>query len=155
GTSEAFFERRNVDWSRHRPRRRNRTSRDPGWRAVHCESLCRRANRAIVPPLSASLYAGAGTATEVVRALEEGADIVEVLPGEIFGPAFVKAILGPVPHAPLMPTGGVTIDNAADWIHAGCVALGVGSNLTAGAKMGDYVSITETARQFLAKIDEA
>jgi 2-dehydro-3-deoxyphosphogluconate aldolase/(4S)-4-hydroxy-2-oxoglutarate aldolase len=98
---------------------------------------------------------GAGTAAEVLRALEEGADIVKVFPGEILGPLFVKAILGPLPHAPLMPTGGVALDNAADWISAGCVALGVGSNLTAGAKTGDYGRITETARQFLAKIHEA
>src|SRR5439155_10361694 len=100
--------------------------------------LCRRYQVPYMP--------GAATATEVVRALEEGADIVKVFPGEILGPAFVKAILGPLPHAPLMPTGGVALDNAADWIHAGCVALGVGSNLTASAKMGDYASITETAR---------
>jgi 2-dehydro-3-deoxyphosphogluconate aldolase/(4S)-4-hydroxy-2-oxoglutarate aldolase len=109
--------------------------------------LCRRYQISYMP--------GAATITEVVRALEEGADIVKVFPGEILGPAFVKAILGPLPHAPLMPTGGVSLDNAADWIQAGCVALGVGSNLTAGANMGNYVSITETARQFLAMINEA
>jgi len=109
--------------------------------------LCRRYQIPYVP--------GAGTAAEVLQALEEGADIVKVFPGEVLGPAFVKAILGPLPYAPLMPTGGVAVENAADWIRAGCVALGVGSNLTAGAKTGDYERITETARQFLAKIAEA
>jgi 2-dehydro-3-deoxyphosphogluconate aldolase/(4S)-4-hydroxy-2-oxoglutarate aldolase len=109
--------------------------------------LCRRYQVPYLP--------GAATATEVVRALEEGADIVKVFPGEILGPAFVKGILGPLPHAPLMPTGGVTIENAGEWIRAGSVALGVGSNLTAGAKTGNYASITETARKFLAKIHEA
>src|SRR5215470_10855869 len=109
--------------------------------------LCRRYQVPYMP--------GAGTAAEVLRALEEGADIVKVFPGEILGPLFVKAILGPLPHAPLMPTGGVALDNAADWIRAGCVALGAGSNLTEGAKTGDYGRITETARQFLAKINEA
>jgi 2-dehydro-3-deoxyphosphogluconate aldolase/(4S)-4-hydroxy-2-oxoglutarate aldolase len=109
--------------------------------------LCRRYQVPYMP--------GAGTAGEVVRALEEGADIVKVFPGEILGPAFVKAILGPLPHAPLMPTGGVAVENAADWIRAGCVVLGAGSNLTAGAKTGDYGRITETARQFLARIHEA
>ena len=98
---------------------------------------------------------GAGTAAEVLQALEGGADIVKVFPGEVLVPAFVKAILGPLPYAPLMPTGGVAVDNAADWIRAGCVALGVGSNLTAGAKTGDYQRITETARQFLTKIEQA
>jgi len=109
--------------------------------------LCRRYQIPYMP--------GAGTAGEVVRALEEGADIVKVFPGEVLGPSFVKAILGPLPHAPLMPTGGVAVDNAADWIRAGCVALGAGGNLTAGAKTGDYGRITETARQFLARIHEA
>jgi len=109
--------------------------------------LCRRYQIPYVP--------GAGTAAEVLQALEEGADIVKVFPGEVLGAAFVKAILGPIPYAPLMPTGGVAVENAADWIRAGCVALGVGSNLTAGAKTGDYERITETARQFLAKIAEA
>ena len=109
--------------------------------------LCRRYQIPYMP--------GAGTAAEVLQALEEGADIVKVFPGEVLGPAFVKAILGPLPYAPLMPTGGVAVDNAADWIRAGCVALGAGSTLTAGAKTGDYQRITETARQFLTKIQEA
>src|SRR5262245_32770422 len=109
--------------------------------------LCRRYQIPYLP--------GAATATEVVQALEAGADIVKVFPGEILGPAFVKAILGPLPHAPLMPTGGVTIENAGDWIRAGCVALGVGSNLTNGAKSGDFSHISDTARKFLAKIHEA
>ena len=109
--------------------------------------LCRRYQVPYMP--------GAGTAGEVLRALEEGADIVKVFPGETLGPTFVKAILGPLPHAPLMPTGGVAVDNAAEWIRAGCVALGVGSNLTAGAKTGDYGRITETAKQFLTRIHEA
>jgi 2-dehydro-3-deoxyphosphogluconate aldolase/(4S)-4-hydroxy-2-oxoglutarate aldolase len=109
--------------------------------------LCRRYQVPYMP--------GAGTAGEVVRALEEGADIVKVFPGETLGPTFVKALLGPLPQAPLMPTGGVSVENAADWIRAGCVALGAGGNLTAGAKTGDYGRITEMARQFLAKIQEA
>ena len=54
-----------------------------------------------------------------------------------------------------MPTGGVAVENAAEWIRAGCVALGAGSSLTAGAKTKDYARITVTARQFLAKIEEA
>jgi 2-dehydro-3-deoxyphosphogluconate aldolase / (4S)-4-hydroxy-2-oxoglutarate aldolase len=54
-----------------------------------------------------------------------------------------------------MPTGGVTLENVADWIKAGAVAVGVGSNLTAGAKTGDFSSITQLARQFVEKIKEA
>jgi 2-dehydro-3-deoxyphosphogluconate aldolase/(4S)-4-hydroxy-2-oxoglutarate aldolase len=98
---------------------------------------------------------GAGTITEIVEAMECGADIIKVFPGEILGPAFVKAVMGPLPQASLMPTGGVSIDNVAEWIRAGCVAVGVGGNLTAGAQRGDYQSITDLARQFIAKIREA
>jgi 2-dehydro-3-deoxyphosphogluconate aldolase/(4S)-4-hydroxy-2-oxoglutarate aldolase len=54
-----------------------------------------------------------------------------------------------------MPTGGVSIENVSDWIKAGSVAVGVGGNLTAGARTGDFVSITQLARQFVEKIKEA
>ncbi|MGA8102150.1 MAG: hypothetical protein WB869_08350, partial [Candidatus Acidiferrales bacterium] len=57
--------------------------------------------------------------------------------------------------AQLMPTGGVSIDNVGEWIKAGSIAVGVGGNLTAGAKTGDYGSITHLARQFVEKIKEA
>ena len=98
---------------------------------------------------------GAGTIREVIEAMECGADIVKVFPGEILGPAFVKAIKGPLPQASLMPTGGVSLDNVGDWIQAGSVAVGVGGNLTAGAKAGDFASITQIARQFVEKIKQA
>jgi 2-dehydro-3-deoxyphosphogluconate aldolase/(4S)-4-hydroxy-2-oxoglutarate aldolase len=98
---------------------------------------------------------GAATIREVIEAMECGADIVKAFPGEILGPAFVKAVRGPLPHAQLMPTGGVTLENTAQWIKAGSVALGVGGNLTAGAKTGDFASITRIARQFVEKVKEA
>ena len=53
-----------------------------------------------------------------------------LFPGEAMGPSFVKALKAPLPHAPLMPTGGVSVENAGEWIKAGCIALGVGGNLT-------------------------
>jgi 2-dehydro-3-deoxyphosphogluconate aldolase / (4S)-4-hydroxy-2-oxoglutarate aldolase len=98
---------------------------------------------------------GAATMGEVIDALECGADIVKVFPGEILGPAFVKAVKGPLPQAQLMPTGGVGIENVGEWIRAGAVAVGVGGNLTSGAKTGDFASITSLARQFVEKIKEA
>jgi 2-dehydro-3-deoxyphosphogluconate aldolase/(4S)-4-hydroxy-2-oxoglutarate aldolase len=98
---------------------------------------------------------GAGTIAEVIEAMECGADIVKVFPGEILGPAFIKAVRGPLPQASLMPTGGVTLQNVAEWINAGSVAVGVGGNLTSGAKAGDFASITQFARQFVEKIKEA
>src|SRR5262245_21198395 len=98
---------------------------------------------------------GAGTVREIVEGMECGADIIKVFPGETLGPAFVKAVRGPLPHAALMPTGGVGIDNVGAWIKAGCVAVGVGGNLTAGAGKGDYRSITELARRFIEEIRQA
>ncbi|HEV8046937.1 MAG TPA: bifunctional 2-keto-4-hydroxyglutarate aldolase/2-keto-3-deoxy-6-phosphogluconate aldolase [Terriglobales bacterium] len=98
---------------------------------------------------------GAGTVGEVIEAMECGADIVKVFPGEILGPAFVNAVKGPLPQANLMPTGGVSLENVDEWMNAGAVALGVGGNLTAGAKNGDFSAITRIARQFVEKIKEA
>jgi 2-dehydro-3-deoxyphosphogluconate aldolase/(4S)-4-hydroxy-2-oxoglutarate aldolase len=98
---------------------------------------------------------GAGTIREVVEAMECGADIVKIFPGEILGPAFVKAVKGPLPQAQLMPTGSVILENVADWISAGSLAVGVGGNLTAGVKTGDFASITPLARQFMEKIKKA
>ena len=109
--------------------------------------LCNRYQTACMP--------GAMTIKEVVECMEAGADIVKIFPGELFGPAIIKAIKGPIPQAPLMPTGGVGLENVGEWIKAGAVAVGAGGNLTAGAKKGDYASITEIARQFIEKIREA
>jgi len=98
---------------------------------------------------------GAATIGEVIASMECGADIVKVFPGETLGPAFVKAVRGPLPQAQLMPTGGVSVENVRQWIDAGSVAIGVGGNLTAGAKTGDFASITHIAQQFVEKIKEA
>lgn len=101
------------------------------------------------------IMAGAMTIDGVVAAMESGVDVVKIFPGEAFGPSFIKAIKGPLPQAPLMPTGGVSLDNVDEWIKVGCVAVGIGSNLTGGAKSGDYQLITDTARKFVEKVKEA
>ncbi|HWR40651.1 MAG TPA: bifunctional 2-keto-4-hydroxyglutarate aldolase/2-keto-3-deoxy-6-phosphogluconate aldolase [Patescibacteria group bacterium] len=109
--------------------------------------LCNRYQIPVMP--------GAMTIKEVVEAMEAGADIVKIFPGEAFGPSIIKAIKGPLPQAVLMPTGGVSLDNVGEWIKAGCVAVGVGGNLTGGAKKGDYESITTIGKQFIEKIRAA
>lgn len=114
---------------------------------VETVKLCNRYRVACMP--------GAMTIREVLECMEAGADIVKVFPGELFGPQIIKAIKGPLPQAEIMPTGGVTVENAAEWIKAGAVALGAGGSLTAGAKTGDYDKITETAKRFIEKIREA
>lgn len=101
------------------------------------------------------IMAGAMTIREIVEALEAGTDVVKVFPGDSLGPTFVRAAMGPLPQAPLMPTGGVSLTNVDEWIKAGCVAVGVGGKLTGGAEIGDFEAVTETARQFLAKIAQA
>lgn len=97
---------------------------------------------------------GVMTIEGVVEAMELGADILKVFPGEAFGPNIIKSIKGPLPQANLMPTGGVSIDNVGDWVKAGAVAVGAGGSLVASAKDGDYQKITELASQFVQKIKE-
>lgn len=109
--------------------------------------LCNRYQIACMP--------GAMTIKEVVGAMEAGADIVKVFPGEAFGPGIIKAIKGPIPQSVLMPTGGVSLDNVDQWIKNGAVAVGVGGALTGGAKTGDYASITEIGKQFIQKVKDA
>lgn len=109
--------------------------------------LCNRYRVACMP--------GAMSIKEVVTAMEAGADIIKVFPGEAFGPKIIKAIKGPIPQAELMPTGGVDINNVDEWIRAGAVAVGVGGALTAGAKTGDYASITRLGREFVEKVKAA
>jgi 2-dehydro-3-deoxyphosphogluconate aldolase / (4S)-4-hydroxy-2-oxoglutarate aldolase len=114
---------------------------------VDVVKICNRYQIACMP--------GAMTIKEVVESMQAGADIVKIFPGELFGPAIIKAIRGPIPYAPMMPTGGVSLENVGEWIKAGAVAVGVGGNLTGGAKKGDYASITSIGKQFMQKIQEA
>jgi 2-dehydro-3-deoxyphosphogluconate aldolase / (4S)-4-hydroxy-2-oxoglutarate aldolase len=113
-------------------------------------ATARLANRYQIPYMP-----GVATPREIVDAMECGCDILKVFPGETLGPTFLKAVKAPLPQAALMPTGGVSIDNVATWIAAGAVAVGVGGNLIAGAKTGDYKSITDLSKRFLAAIQEA
>jgi 2-dehydro-3-deoxyphosphogluconate aldolase / (4S)-4-hydroxy-2-oxoglutarate aldolase len=98
---------------------------------------------------------GCMTITEIKRALEAGVDIVKLFPGNAFGPEFVKSVKAPLPQVNIMPTGGVDLDNVEQWIKNGCVAVGVGGNLVAPAKTGEYEKITEYARQYIAKVQAA
>lgn len=94
---------------------------------------------------------GCMTVTEMITAMEAGADVIKVFPGSAFGPSFIKAVRGPLPQAVLMPTGGVSIDNVDQWIKNGCIAVGVGGNLTKGSSE----DMTKAAKEFVDKIKEA
>ena len=98
--------------------------------------------------------AGALTPTEVFQAYSLGTDVVKIFPGSLGGPAYVKALKGPFPYIPMMPTGGVSAANAADWFKAGVVAVGAGSELCPPdlAKAGKFDEITQKAADFVAVI---
>jgi 2-dehydro-3-deoxyphosphogluconate aldolase/(4S)-4-hydroxy-2-oxoglutarate aldolase len=93
---------------------------------------------------------GAFTPTEALTAYEAGADIVKIFPADIVGMAFFKGVLAPIPFLKLMPTGGVTLQNAGDWIKAGASAVGIGSALLdkKAIEEENYSKLTENAKIF-------
>ncbi len=104
--------------------------------------------------LGVAAMPGAFTPTEILAAHRAGADVVKVFPSEGFGTPFFKGVLAPMPFLRLMPTGGVTADNAGEWIRAGAVAVGVGSALMDPKLIaaGDYAGITARARRIVGQI---
>jgi len=111
--------------------------------------ICRRYSKAVVP--------GAFTPTEIVTAWQAGADLVKVFPATKLGPEFFKDMKGPLPQIKLTPTGGVNLDNAAAFIKAGAVALGVGSSLVSKKALaaGDFAAIEKTAAAFIKTVAQA
>jgi len=100
---------------------------------------------------------GCFTPTEILDAWESGADIVKVFPATALGPGFFKDVRGPLPHVKMMPTGGVTIDNAGDWIRAGAVAVGVGTALLDAQAIADghYGVLRSNAERIVANVRAA
>lgn len=98
--------------------------------------------------------AGALTPTEVLKAYTMGVDVVKIFPGSLGGPAYIKALKGPFPYIPMMPTGGVNASNAADWFAAGVVAVGAGSELCPPqlAREGKFAEISQRAVEFVKVI---
>lgn len=97
---------------------------------------------------------GCMTITEVAKAMTFGSDIIKLFPGSAFGPSFIGAIKAPLPQASIMPTGGVSLENMDQWFNAGCVAVGVGGNLLAPAKSGNYAEITVLAKEYMDKFKQ-
>ncbi|MCA5014472.1 MULTISPECIES: bifunctional 4-hydroxy-2-oxoglutarate aldolase/2-dehydro-3-deoxy-phosphogluconate aldolase [unclassified Enterococcus] len=97
---------------------------------------------------------GCMTITEVQEALKSGADIVKLFPGSAYGPSIISAFKAPMPQVSLMPTGGVSLANMADWFKAGAVTVGVGGDLLAPASSGDFDQVTAMAKQYAAKLKE-
>lgn len=99
-------------------------------------------------------FPGCATVTEVVTAMKASCPIIKLFPGGQVGPGFIKDIHGPIPEVALMPSGGVSIDNIADWKKAGAVAVGVGSALARNVASQGYESVTEVAKAFVSALDK-
>ena len=106
---------------------------------------------------SAVSIPGAYTPTEILTAWQAGADIVKVFPATSVGPGYFKDVLAPLPQVRLSPTGGVSLETVKDFIQAGACAVAVGGNLVSKKALAekDWKGITETARPFVQKIQEA
>lgn len=106
--------------------------------------------------LGLGLYPGAFTPSEILAAYEAGADAVKVFPASCLGPGYIKAIRAPLSHIPLMAVGGVNEKNAADFLKAGCVGLGVGGNLVnkEWIRNGEWEKITALAKEFKKAVAE-
>ncbi len=107
--------------------------------------LCNRYAVAVVP--------GIMTVTEAIKAMEYGCSIVKLFPGNAYGPSIIKSFKGPLPQINIVPTGGVSIENAGEWIKAGAVAVGSGSDLTKCG--GDYSIVTKNAAKFVDAVHAA
>ena len=107
---------------------------------------CRRYSKIVVP--------GVLTPTEAMDAWEQGADFVKIFPASIVGPAYIKNILAPLPQIRVIPTGGIEVDRAADYISAGASAVGIGGNLVDKKAVADeqYEIITEKAKEVVESI---
>jgi 2-dehydro-3-deoxyphosphogluconate aldolase/(4S)-4-hydroxy-2-oxoglutarate aldolase len=105
--------------------------------------LCQRYSKLVMP--------GCFTPTEILSAWQAGADIIKVFPADVLGPAFFKAVRAPLPQVRLMPTGGVDLTTAAEFLGAGACCLGVGSQLVEpkAVAAGNFERIRELARQYV------
>ena len=112
-------------------------------------TLCHRYDVAIMP--------GCFTPTEILTAWQAGADLIKVFPATALGPAYFKDVRAPLPQVRLMPTGGVTMENAGEWIKAGAVAIGVGSALvdTKAIAAGNFAQITKNAKSLIESVRAA
>src|SRR5947209_20273998 len=110
--------------------------------------LCQRYDKLVMP--------GALTPTEIVAAWEAGADVVKVFPAEVVGPAFFKALRGPLPQVRVMPTGGVDLTTAAAFLKAGACCLGIGGQLVESRAVAErnFDRLRDLARQYMSIVKQ-
>ena len=119
----------------------------------HCDAELAEAMRATELPF----MMGALTPSEVKLSHQLGSDVVKLFPGSLGGPKYMKSLKGPFPNIPMMPTGGVSEGNVAEWFAAGAEAVGAGSNLCPKelAVNGRFSEITAIAEKFMAAVNKA
>jgi len=111
--------------------------------------VCRKHGKIAIP--------GAFTPTEIVASWKSGADIVKIFPASVGGPGLIKDLRGPFPQIKFLPTGGITLENVAEFIKAGAVAVAVGSNIIdkKAVSLGKFEVITENSGKFLEAVKKA
>ena len=119
--------------------------------------ILRRELIEVAHALDRPIMLGAYTPTEAQLAYEAGSDFIKIFPADTLGPAYIKALRAPLPHLRIVPTGGVDLNTAADFLKAGCVALGVGSSLLTRDILAsdNWPALTSRAREFVAIVQQA
>ena len=97
---------------------------------------------------------GCMTIREMAMALEAGCDVLKLFPANHFEPSFIKSVNGPLPNVRIMPTGGINLDNMKEWLHAGAVATGIGSDLNKAYQSGGYEAVVELSKKYMQKSAE-
>lgn len=111
------------------------------------EDVARICNRYGIP-----YFPGCMTVNEMVKALESGCDVLKLFPANGFEPSFINSVNGPLPQVKIMPTGGINQNNMNDWLDAGAVAVGIGSDLNKAYASGGYDAVVELSQQYTNKI---
>ncbi|MFJ8247043.1 bifunctional 2-keto-4-hydroxyglutarate aldolase/2-keto-3-deoxy-6-phosphogluconate aldolase [Peribacillus asahii] len=97
---------------------------------------------------------GCMTIREMAMALEAGCDVLKLFPANHFEPSFIRSVNGPLPNVRIMPTGGINLDNMKEWLHAGAVATGIGSDLNKAYQSGGYEAVVELSKKYMQKSTE-
>ena len=112
----------------------------------YMEEISPLCNRYSIPYLP-----GCTTLREMVKSMEGGSDIIKLFPANNFDPSFVKSVNGPLPNVRIMPTGGINLNNMADWLAAGAIAVGIGSDLNKAYVTGGFGGAVELSRKYMEK----
>lgn len=114
------------------------------------EGTARLCNRYQVPYIP-----GCMSVSEMIRAMECGAEVIKLFPGAMFDPSVIRAIKGPLPQVSIMPSGGVDLENVEEWIRNGADFVSVGSHLTAPGEQGDFRRVKELAAEYVERVQLA